>query len=134
MILTLSFLLTAFIGLNLMAAEKSKSTKAQLLKSGVQRIEIKVTSYSFDPEHIIVEVNKPVEFILKSHSKIVPHNIAMDYPEAGLEIDQDISPGKEVKITFTPKKLGTFEFYCNKKGLFGSHKKKGMKGILEVKE
>jgi heme/copper-type cytochrome/quinol oxidase subunit 2 len=78
-------------------------------------------------------VNKPVEITLKSVTKIVPHNFTLIYPEASLNIDQDISPGEEVKVTFTPTKTGTFEFYCDKKGLFGSHQKKGMKGILEVK-
>jgi plastocyanin len=57
----------------------------------------------------------------------------LNYPEAGLNVDQDISHGQEVKVTFTPTKTGSFEFYCDKKFLFESHRKKGMKGILEVK-
>ena len=113
--------------------EESKPFEAKLSEDGIQRVEVIVDSYSFDPNQIIVAVNKPVEITLKSVTKIVPHNFTLNYPEAGLNIDQDISPGKEVKITFTPTKTGTFEFYCNKKGLFGSHQKKGMKGILEVR-
>lgn len=129
---TLPFLLAVCITHNPIAAEKAERVKAQVSEDGIQRIEIKVESYSFIPDHIVVKVNEPVEFIIKSHSKVVPHNLAMDYPEAGLKIDQDIAPGKVEKVSFTPKKIGTYEFYCNKKGLFGSHKKKGMKGILEV--
>jgi heme/copper-type cytochrome/quinol oxidase subunit 2 len=115
------------------AQEESKPFEAKLSEDGIQRVEVIVDSYSFDPNQIIVAVNKPVEITLKSVTKIVPHNFTLNYPEAGLNIDQDISPGKEVKITFNPTKTGAFEFYCNRKGLFGSHQKKGMKGILEVR-
>lgn len=113
--------------------EESKPFEAKLSEDGIQKVEVIVDSYSFNPNQIIVAVNKPVEITLKSVTKIVTHNFTLNYPEAGLNIDQDISPGKEVKITFTPTKTGAFEFYCNKKGLFGSHQKKGMKGILEVR-
>ena len=115
------------------AQEESKPFEAKLSEDGVQRVEVIVDSYSFDPNQIIVAVNKPVEITLKSVTTLVPHNFTLNYPEAGLSIDQDISPGEEAKITFTPTKTGTFEFHCNKKGLFGSHLKKGMKGVLEVR-
>src|SRR3972149_1434224 len=123
-----------FISLSTFAAdEKSKPFEAKLSEDGVQRVDVIVDTYSFSPNNIVVSVNKPVEITLKSVTTIFPHNFTLNYPEAGLNIDEDISPGKEVKITFTPTKTGSFEFHCNKKGLFGSHLKKGMKGILEVK-
>ena len=115
------------------AQEESKPFEAKLSEDGIQRVEVIVDSYSFDPNQIIVAVNKPVEITLKSVTTLVPHNFTLNYPEAGLSIDQDISPGEEAKITFTPTKTGNFEFHCNKKGLFGSHLKKGMKGVLEVR-
>jgi len=115
------------------AQEESKPFEAKLSEDGIQRVEVIVDSYSFDPNQIIVAVNKPVEITLKSVTKIVPHNFTLNYPEAGLNIDQDVAPGEEIKITFTPTKTGSFEFYCNRKSLFGSHQKKGMKGILEVR-
>ncbi len=119
--------------LTLAAEEETKPFEVKLSEDGVQRVEVVVDSYSFDPNQIIVAVNKPVEITLKSVTKLVPHNFTLNYPEAGLSIDQDISPGEEAKITFTPTKTGNFEFHCNKKGLFGSHLKKGMKGVLEVR-
>ena len=119
--------------LTLAAEEETKPFEVKLSEDGVQRVEVVVDSYSFDPNQIIVAVNKPVEITLKSVTTLVPHNFTLNYPEAGLSIDQDISPGKEVKITFTPTKTGNFEYHCNKKGLFGSHLKKGMKGVLEVR-
>jgi heme/copper-type cytochrome/quinol oxidase subunit 2 len=115
------------------ADEPSRPVEARLSEDGVQRVDVIVDSYSFEPNQIIVLANKPVEITLKSVTTVVPHNFTLNYPDAGLNIDQDISPGEELKVTFIPKKTGTFEFYCDKKGLFGSHQKKGMKGILEVK-
>ena len=119
--------------LTLAAEEETKPFEVKLSEDGVQRVEVVVDSYSFDPNQIIVAVNKPVEITLKSVTTLVPHNFTLNYPEAGLSIDQDISSGEEAKITFTPTKTGNFEFHCNKKGLFGSHLKKGMKGVLEVR-
>ncbi|MGH7799276.1 MAG: cupredoxin domain-containing protein [Thermodesulfobacteriota bacterium] len=115
------------------AQEESKPFEAQLSEDGIQRVEVIVDTYLFNPNQIIVAVNKPVEITLKSVTTLVPHNFTLNYPEAGLSIDQDISSGEEAKITFTPTKTGNFEFHCNKKGLFGSHLKKGMKGVLEVR-
>ncbi len=38
-------------------------------------------------------------------------------------------------IRFTPTRVGSYPFYCNKKLLFfESHREKGMEGILEVVE
>jgi plastocyanin len=113
---------------------KPKPFEAKVSQDGVQRVDVIVDSYSFDPDHIIVTVNKPVELTLKSVTRIVPHNFTIKYPEAGLDVDQDIPHGKDVEVTFTPTQTGSFEFYCDKKLLFESHKKKGMKGVLEVRE
>jgi plastocyanin len=112
---------------------ESTAVQATVSEDGVQRVEVKVDSYSFEPDHILVTVGKPVELTLTSVTTVIPHNFTLDHPEAGLNVDQDISHGQEVKVTFTPTKTGTFDFYCDKKFLFESHKKKGMKGNLEVR-
>jgi len=102
-------------------------------RDGVQRIDVIVDSYSFEPDHIVVTANKPVEIDLKSVTGLIPHNFTINYPDAGLNVDEDIPHGKDLKVTFTPTKPGSYEFYCDKKFLFDSHKDKGMKGVLEVK-
>jgi plastocyanin domain-containing protein len=102
-------------------------------RDGVQRIDVIVDSYSFEPDHIVVTANKPVEIDLKSVTSLIPHNFTINYPDAGLNVDEDIPHGKDLKVTFTPTKPGSYEFYCDKKFLFDSHKDKGMKGVLEVK-
>jgi plastocyanin len=115
-------------------AEQSKPVEAMISPDGVQRATIVVDSYSFEPSHIAVVVGQPVELDLRSVTSVIPHNFSIDHPEAGVDIDQNIPHGEDVKVTFTPTRTGNYEFYCDKKGLFGSHRKKGMEGILEVKE
>jgi len=99
----------------------------------VQRFEIVVDSYSFKPDHIIVTAGKPVEIMLRSVASIVPHNFSIDDPASGLDVHKDIPPGRDVTVIFTPEKTGTFTFFCSKKGIFGSHLEKGMKGTIEVR-
>lgn len=127
-----AFLCMAYLAFG--AHKESQPFVAVPSEDGVQRVSITVDSYSFDPNHIIVTMNKPVELTLKSVTKIVPHNFTLKDSDAGLNVDQNISPGKEVKVTFTPTKAGSYQFYCDKKSIFANHRKKGMEGILEVKE
>jgi plastocyanin len=98
----------------------------------VQKIEIVVDSYSFKPDHFTATAGKPVELTLRSVTSVVPHNFTIDDPESGLNVDVEIPAGKDVTVTLTPLKTGKFQFYCNKKGIFGSHRKKGMEGTMEV--
>lgn len=116
------------------AASKQKVYTATVDKDGIQRVEITGGEYYFDPYYIIVKKDIPVEFIVRKISGIIPHNIVIEAPEAGINIRELIS--KEPKaIRFTPTKAGKYAVYCDKKLLFfKSHKEKGMEGILEVVE
>jgi plastocyanin len=129
-------LIFAFLSISLAfgADIESEPVVVQPSSNGVQRLNVTVDSYSFSPNHIIVTVNTPVELVFKSVSKIVPHNFTLEDPKAGLNVDENISPGKEVKVSFTPTKTGTYQFYCNKKSVFANHRKKGMEGTLEVRQ
>ena len=100
----------------------------------VQSFDVVVDSYSFEPNEITVKVNEPVELRLRSVTSIIPHNFSINYPDAGMVIDEDIGSGKDVTVTFTPTKAGEYEFYCSKKSIFANHKKKGMVGKLVVTE
>ncbi|MGR3174910.1 MAG: quinol oxidase [Candidatus Scalindua sp.] len=114
---------------------QEKAYKAVRGNDGIQRIEIVGGKYYFDPNHIIVEVNVPVELEVKKNAKsLVPHGIVMKAPEAGIDFSESL--GTEPKIIrFTPVKTGKFIFYCDKKLLFfKSHRNKGMEGVLEVIE
>jgi len=97
---------------------------------GVQRATITLDSYSYTPKHLIVEAGKPVELTLASVTTITPHNFIIKE----LSVEQDLSAGKTVTITFTPTRTGTFPIYCDKRlWPLPSHRDKGMEGTFEVK-
>jgi plastocyanin domain-containing protein len=95
----------------------------------VQELAVQVESFYFKPSRILVEVNVPVRLTLKRGSLIIPHNFSLHAPEAGIDIDQDVSHGKPVVVKFTPTRVGEYSFYCAKDG----HAHKGMAGTLVVK-
>jgi plastocyanin len=99
---------------------------------GAQRVDLLAGKYFFNPDYIVVKVNVPVEIKMRKEPGIVPHNLAINEPEADIEVKESI--GTEPKIIrFTPTKTGKYPFFCNKKLLFfKSHREKGMEGIIEV--
>ncbi len=110
---------------------KEKRYVARPDEDGVQRVRIKAGSYYYDPNYIVVKMGVPVELILIRESAVIPHNIVLEMP--GVSVREELDPEEEVRVRFTPKEVGKFEFYCDKKFLFfPSHREKGMWGILEV--
>jgi len=114
------------------AGEEKKVTFAATVTDGVQRVEILGGDYYFEPNHIIVKKDIPVEFVVKKAPGMVPHNIVMNEPDAGMVFKIDFGKEGEV-VTFTPTKAGTYAFYCDKRFLFfKSHEERGMHGEIEV--
>jgi len=101
---------------------------------GVQRARVTLDSYSYRPNHLIVEAGKPVELTLTSVTTITPHNFMIKDAAGNMLVEQDVSAGKTVAVTFTPTQPGTFPIYCDKRlWPMPSHRDKGMEGILEVR-
>lgn len=97
---------------------------------GVQRATIVLDSYSYTPDHLVVEAGKPVELTLTSVTTITPHNFII----RELSVEQDLSAGKTVVVRFTPTHTGVFPIYCDKRlWPMPSHRDKGMEGRIEVK-
>jgi len=119
------------------AAEPSESGPPVVIPvaaDGVQRATVTLDSYSYTPNHLIVEAGKPVELTLTSVTTIIPHNFIIKDPAGSLSVEQDVSAGKTVTITFTPTQPGTFPIYCDKRlWPLPSHRDKGMEGKLEVR-
>ncbi|MBE0598407.1 MAG: cupredoxin domain-containing protein [Desulfuromonadales bacterium] len=117
------------------AAEPEKrSVVAAIDADGVQRVEVIGGGYFYDPYRIQVQVNVPVELTVVKAKGMVPHNIVMRAPEAGIDFDEEMKTAPKI-IRFTPTRAGTYPFYCSKKLLFlESHQEKGMEGVLEVVE
>ena len=53
---------------------------------GIQRAMIILDSYSYSPNHLIVQKGKPVELTLHSVTFLTPHNFVVKEPAAGLSI------------------------------------------------
>lgn len=103
-------------------------------KDGVQRVEVLGGDYFFKPSHIVVKVNQPVEMLVRKDGWFVPHSFVIDAPEAGIKVNESLSRNPKT-IAFTPTKVGSYPFFCDKKPPFmASHRKKGMEGVLDVVE
>jgi heme/copper-type cytochrome/quinol oxidase subunit 2 len=119
------------------AAEPSPSGPPVVIPvdaDGVQRATVTLDSYSYSPNHLIVEAGKPVELTLTSVTTMIPHNFIIKEPAGNLSVEQDVGAGKTVTMKFTPPQPGTFPIYCDKRlWPFPSHRDKGMEGTLEVR-
>ena len=132
LLLAMMFVLLAAV--TVFAREAKRVVRATVGEDGVQRVELVGGGYFFDPDHIIVRKNVPVELKVRKESGMVPHNIVMKAPEAGIEFEESLSSDPKT-IRFTPTKTGSYPMYCSKKLLFfESHREKGMEGVLEVVE
>jgi len=113
---------------------QGKAFTAVIDKDGVQRVEVTGGEYYFMPDHIIVKVNVPVELKIKKTAGVVPHDMVIHEPDAGIDFSETLEKEPKV-ILFTPKKIGKYLFYCDKRFLFfKSHREKGMEGVFEVVE
>jgi plastocyanin len=114
---------------------KEKRVVAVIGADGVQRAEVLGGEYYFDPNIIVVKVNKAVELTVKKEPGYVPHNMLVKEPEAGINFKVDLDAKKPEIVKFTPTKVGKYPMYCDKKLLFfKSHRERGMEGIIEVVE
>ena len=96
-------------------------------------IDVELGSYFIKPEKISIKVGEPVTLKLTNSASVVPHDLKIVAPEAGIDVKVDVAAGKTASVSFTPTKIGTYEMICDKKLLFfTSHKDKGMHGVLEV--
>lgn len=130
------FLLVAVLwtASSLAATGEQRPFHAVINKDGVQRVEMMGGKYFYIPNHIIVKKNVPVELVVRKEPGMVPHDIVIKAPEAGIVFEESLEE-KSKTIRFTPTKTGSFPFYCSKKLLFlPSHREEGMEGVLEVTE
>jgi hypothetical protein len=111
---------------------KEKLFVATVGPDGVQHVAITGGEYFFDPNHVVVKANVPVELSLKKEKGYVPHDIMVKAPEAGIDFAVDLKETPQA-VRFTPTKPGKYEMLCGKKLLFfKSHKDRGMHGMIEV--
>lgn len=130
-LVTAMFLLTAPAA---EAAEADPPWVVPVSDDGVQRAKVILDSYSYRPNHLVVEAGKPVELTLTSVTTVIPHNLIIRDPAGTLSVEQEVGAGETVTITFTPTQPGRFPIYCDKRlWPLPNHRDKGMVGQLEVK-
>jgi len=113
-------------------AVPEKRFVATIGDDGYQHVEMTAGSYYFDPNVVVVKVDVPVTLTIKKESGITPHNFVLKAPDAGLDVDIDISTEPK-SVSFMATKTGTYPFECTHRFLFfKSHKDRGMHGVLEV--
>jgi plastocyanin len=127
----LLFLSLNFSGKPAGAAERTVETYKAQVVDNIQKVDMLAGSYFFKPNDVIVKVNVPVEISIKKEPGFVSHDIVLHAPEAGIDFKVQLNTEPKV-ITFTPTKVGKYEFYCSKRFLFWTHRAKGMWGTLEV--
>ncbi len=104
-----------------------------LCESESQVISVKLGSYYIKPDKIVVKVGQSVTLNIVNEATFIPHNLAVEARDAGIDFKADVSAGKSASVTFTPAKTGTYEMMCTQKPPFGkSHKEKGMHGTIDV--
>ena len=86
-------------------------------------ITIEGGDYFFKPVEIRVKKDQKVKIIFKNTKGF--HDLVIDEFSAWAP---QILEGNDTEVTFTPDKIGTFEFYCSVDG----HRALGMKGKLIV--
>ena len=128
--------ITAFVvvGLATDGSPAGPPVVVQVSPDGVQRAVVTLDSYSYTPNHLVVERGKPVELTLSSITTITPHNFLIHEPSIGLLVEQDVGAGKTVVVRFVPIQPGRVVFFCDKRlWPMPSHRDKGMEGVLEIK-
>ena len=114
------------------AQDQKEVHVAKADSDGVQRVRLEAGGYFFKPNHIVVKVNVPVELSASREAGIVPHNLVIKAPEAGIAVEEDLATEPK-KIAFTATAVGKYPFYCSNKLLFfTSHRERGVEGVLEV--
>lgn len=127
----LAILLLSVVGIGLFALKAVNFQKASLVKAPVTEqetppatvITIEGADYFFKPNEIRVKKDQKVKIVFKNTKGF--HDLVVD--EFGAWTPQ-ILEGNSTEVTFTPDKVGVFEFYCS----VGGHRALGMKGKLIV--
>jgi plastocyanin len=116
----------------LLAEAGRKTFTATINEEGVQEVALVGGSYFFDPSHIVVKVNVPIELRVRKESGVAPHNFVIDAPDAGVRVDEEVEDEPQtIHMTFT--RVGDYDFDCTKKLPFlPSHRDKGMAGQIQV--
>jgi len=93
---------------------------------GVQRADVDLHSFYFEPNRIVVHSGRPVDLTIRNRSIFVPHNFSIVDSAFTVEVDKWGLGSAHAR--FTAPEPGEYRFFCH----VDSHGKKGMAGTLVV--
>ena len=73
------------------AQDRQEAHVAKLDPDGVQRVRLEGGGYFFKPGHIVIKVNVPVELLASREAGIVPHDLVIKAPEAGITVEVEFA-------------------------------------------
>lgn len=119
------------------AAATTAATTAAPAGGAAATAALKMEDIKFDKTALSGEAGKALEISLQNSGAIL-HDFTIDKIDGTADpksadtkfaVQVKVDAGKSGKVTITPAKAGTYEFYCSQPG----HKEAGMKGTLTVK-
>ncbi len=114
-------------------ADEASPYHASADADGVQRVSLLGGSYFFQPGHIVVQADQPLELSVKVEPGIVPHSFVLETADGRRLAEAAL--GEEPKTLRFKLPAGRYVFYCPKRLLgFKSHREHGMAGVLEARE
>ncbi len=92
---------------------------------GVQRIDMDLGDYQFHPKTVSIAAGTSAELILTNRDLITPHNFIVEAPEAGMEVNLDVSAGESATIVLRPTRSGIYTFLRQAASVFRKPPREG---------
>jgi uncharacterized cupredoxin-like copper-binding protein len=102
--------------------------KPTVAEGGKQVVEMKASSFSFDPNNIEAKQGETLTIKVRNVSSSA-HNLTIKDPKGKIVQSVDLPPNETVTMAVELPEAGTYEFYCNKP----LHTTLGMKGEIQVR-
>jgi uncharacterized cupredoxin-like copper-binding protein len=125
-----ALLAAGLVGCATPGAERLPSLGVAELTGNVQVARLKLESYYFEPNRLMVKVGVPVRLVLDNSTLLAGHDFSLFAPDANLELDVYVPARQQVTVQFIAEKVGEYRFYCN----IDDHAERGMVGTLLVVE
>ena len=91
-----------------------------------QPVEIELTNYSFEPNHLVVLGNQSPVVLLLRNTAGVMHNFTLMAPDRSILLSQDVKPKATTTVDAGLLNSGNYAFYCF------LHQYRGMEGMLMI--
>jgi hypothetical protein len=91
-----------------------------------QPIELELTNYTFEPNHLVVLGNQSPVLLLLGNTDDVAHNFTLMAPDRSIILSEDAKPKTTITVDTGFLNSGNYAFYCF------LHQYRGMEGMLMI--